>query len=148
MQVNQAHPHLTRPREVLHQPCCQWLLGGWGILDRGDLLICFPSFWILCVTRWWTGRDNVALTEPALSPENCSKNAPTPATTAPAYFAGDRVHAVLGGVLLQRLSHSQEWYSCTATIINDVFIRHKPTNAVKWFSRQGCYQFHFGKTFG
>jgi len=32
-------------------------------------------------------------------PRKLPENAPTPTTPAPAYFAGDRVHAVLGGVL-------------------------------------------------
>jgi len=30
-------------------------------------------------------------------PRNLSENAATPTTMAPAHFAGDRVHAVLGG---------------------------------------------------
>jgi len=50
---------------------------------------------------WWPGRDNVTLMEPTPSHANCltAKRAQTPTTMAPAHFAGDRVHAVLGGNL-------------------------------------------------
>jgi hypothetical protein len=61
------------------------------------------------------GRDNDILSEPTSSHENCLKTrtAQRPTTMAPAYFAGDRVHAVLlecsrkgrGGVSSERQTH-------------------------------------------
>ena len=49
---------------------------------------------------WWVGRENAILPEPTPSHAKCLKTrtprSGSPTTMAPALFAGDRVHAVLG----------------------------------------------------
>jgi hypothetical protein len=47
------------------------------------------------VTGWWAGRDNASLPKLTSSHENCLKTHRVP-PPAPAYFAGDRVRALLG----------------------------------------------------
>ena len=46
------------------------------------------------------GRAHVALTESSFESRNMLETAQTPNTIVLAYFAGGRVHAVLGGYLL------------------------------------------------
>ena len=59
-------------------------------------------------TRWWVGRENAALTEPALSHENCLKNAATPT---------GRVHAVLARHLVFRCIKGQAGNLCMNIIL-------------------------------
>jgi hypothetical protein len=70
-------------------------------------------------------------------PHKLPENAPTPTTLAPAHFAGDRVHAVLGAFELQRRSgFAGTFFDCELRmrdyIRNDLYNKKNKQNDPVW----------------